>query len=65
METLEASLLVFVQGLLRLVRVFLYPLLQGILTSAVNLEAVETLKEYNVTSERWQTRVDRASAEGI
>lgn len=65
METLEASLLVFVQGLLRLVRVFLYPLLRGILTSAVNLEAVETLKEYNVTSERWQTRVDRASAEGI
>lgn len=57
--------MVFVQGLFRLVRVFLYPLLRGILTSAVNLEAVETLKEYNVTSERWQTRVDRASAEGI
>ncbi len=51
METVEAPLLVVVEGLLGLARIFLYPLLQGILTSAVKLEAVETLKEYNVTSE--------------
>lgn len=65
METLEAPLLVVVKGPLGLGGVFLHPLLQGILTSAVDLKAVETLKEYNVTSERWRTRFDRGSVELI
>jgi hypothetical protein len=61
---MEAPLLVIVQSLLGFVRIFLYPLLQGILTLAMNLEAVETLKEYE-TNQRQQTRVDRGSAERI